>query len=273
METYEIVPQATAVSMAANLSAALDAVSRALAQAADDFDRMRAATAAEAIKAAALVMRKKDIASNAAILVARAEREIAKHNPPQPRGKAAEAYGQSKSPPPGEILEVPVKAQVPVSGVNGKATPEKLGEEADQRQMGRLIENARQAHQDLPDDKFDELVAEAGKRGEALSRQDVKRAANKYKPKPTPRPTRIDMTPAPASLNVEQSLRMRVSELEVENKKLLDELAIRQYSPDCEKRIQLLKDQLAAREVAYQSMVERVERLQAKVRAMKKEQR
>ena len=78
------------------------------------------------------------------------------------------------------------------------------------------------------------------------------------------------MKPAPASLNVEQSLRNRVSELtKVENKKLLDELAVRKYSPDCEKRIQLLKDQLRAKEISYLGMVERVERLQTKVRAMK----
>ena len=78
--------------------------------------------------------------------------------------------------------------------------------------MGRFIESARQAHQDLPEEKFDEMVEEAAKNGDALSRQDVKRAANKYKPKSThPRPEApIDMTPAPASLNVEESLRKRV---------------------------------------------------------------
>ena len=81
------------------------------------------------------------------------------------------------------------------------------------------------------------------------------------------------MTPAPASLNVEESLRKRVAELQVENKELKDELAVRRYAPTAEERIELLKDQLAAKEVSYQSMVERVERLQAKVRAMKKEQR
>ena len=174
MEAQQIVPQAAAVSTAEDLPASLDAVNRALAQATNDFERARVRTVAEAIKAAALVMEKKDIAANASILVAKAEREIAKHNPPKPRGGWDHVNKPLQSPPAGEIGQVPEKAKDPVSGVNGKSTDEKLEDEAEQRQMDRLIENARQAHQDLPDEKFDELVAEAAKKGEVLSRHDIK---------------------------------------------------------------------------------------------------
>ena len=84
MEAQEIVPEAAAVSTAENLPALLDAGKRALAQASDDFERIRIADTAKAVQAAATILKRKDIASTASILVARAEREIAKHNPPKP---------------------------------------------------------------------------------------------------------------------------------------------------------------------------------------------
>ena len=101
MEAQQIVPQAAAVSTAEDLPASLDAVNRALAQATNDFERARVRTVAEAIKAAALVMEKKDIAANASILVAKAEREIAKHNPPKPRGGWDHVNKPLQSPPAG----------------------------------------------------------------------------------------------------------------------------------------------------------------------------
>ena len=113
----------------------------------------------------------------------------------------------------GEILKSPRSLTNRDPASEAEDAKGKLEEEAEQRRLGRLIADARQAHQDLPDDKFDELVAEA---------------ANRYKPKTNPpRATRIDMTLVPTSLNVEESLRKRVSDLEVENTKLLEELAVR----------------------------------------------
>ena len=64
----------------------LDQAKTALTLATDDFERMRVRDQAAAVKAAAEVLRRKDLAVQASLLVNDAEREMARYNPPQPRG-------------------------------------------------------------------------------------------------------------------------------------------------------------------------------------------
>ena len=73
----------------------LDAARRELAAAGDDFRRLEIRDAAAAIKAAADVLDRRDVAVLAAELVADCERAIAKANPPRPAGRPS---GKNRSP-------------------------------------------------------------------------------------------------------------------------------------------------------------------------------
>ena len=74
----------TVDSSAQSLLRALDRAQRALADAQTDFERIQIRDQARAVHAAAEVLKRKDIRTQASILIARAERAVAKANPPKP---------------------------------------------------------------------------------------------------------------------------------------------------------------------------------------------
>lgn len=89
----------------------LDAARRELAAAGDDFQRLKIRDGAAAIRAAAEVLKRRDVQVAASELVADAERAIAQANPPMPRAEAGRKGGQAVAP--GATASGPVLAAVP----------------------------------------------------------------------------------------------------------------------------------------------------------------
>ena len=127
----------------ADLPALLDAGSQALAAATDDLERLRIRDHAQAIGAAARVLKRIDVLVDASVLVHTAERTIAAVNPaPTP----AEAGGRNGA----AVVETEVGAG--------------------------LIRKIRGAHARVDDDLFASLVDEARRLGEPLTRRRIARA-------------------------------------------------------------------------------------------------
>ena len=103
------------------LPARLDAARQALAECRSDFERIRLRDEARAVKAAALILGRREIATEAAIFIAEAERVIVQANPPKAHG-------------PGRGIK-------PVPQEDGFIAPSTL-------------RNMRQAHAGLTDDGF-----------------------------------------------------------------------------------------------------------------------
>ena len=72
------------------LPARLDTARQALAECRSDFERICLRDEARAVKAAALILGRRDIATEAAIFIAEAERVIVQANPPEKRGPKTE---------------------------------------------------------------------------------------------------------------------------------------------------------------------------------------
>lgn len=126
------------------LALALDRAETALAQATDDFERLRIRDEARAAQAAAEVLGRKAIATVASILVHRAEREIAKANPALAPGRPPkDNYVSEKqfSPAPPELQPSTIRA-------------------------------IRAAHA-IPDHVFEQAIESAQRRQEPLTRKEL----------------------------------------------------------------------------------------------------
>ena len=124
---------------------------RALIQASDDFERLRIRDRAKAIEAAASVIKRKDVQVHAANLVATAEREIARANPPKPPGP--------KDPLPrgADLSDDPP--------INSK-----------------VLSKIRSAHAGITDEEFDQQKAEAIENQEPLTRKAIKQINTQENP-------------------------------------------------------------------------------------------
>ena len=70
----------------------LDRAHTALARASTDFERIRIRDQSKAVEAAAAILKRRDIQVQASVLVQRAEREIAKANPPKTRTETGRGH-------------------------------------------------------------------------------------------------------------------------------------------------------------------------------------
>ena len=135
----------------------LESAYSALRAANSDFERLRIRDEARAAVAAADILKRNappaerpllsGIQTEASLLVAAAEREIAKANPPQKRGPRGDSF-------------VPPKDEITDSN----------------------LRNIRQAHDHLSDDEFNAIADKARKQGEPLTRTVLKREAKKLNP-------------------------------------------------------------------------------------------
>ena len=122
-----------------SLAVNLDKGRKALADATDDFRRWSIRKGAKAVEAAALVLGRMDIQVMATELIQRAEREIAKNNPPA-QGERTDIV------PPGDE----------VAAINPST-----------------LRNIRQAHAKVTDDQFEKLVSKAREEQQPLTRAAV----------------------------------------------------------------------------------------------------
>ena len=121
----------------------------ALTEAREDFERLRIRDQAQAAVVAAKVLELRDIQTEASILVATAEREIARAHPPQPAGRPA---GDEKS-----VLW-------------------------EDRLNSSTLRNIRQAHQRLSDEQFASISEQAREKEEPLTRSLLIREGRKLNP-------------------------------------------------------------------------------------------
>ena len=110
------------------LDGRLDTIRTALAECRDDFERIQVRDQAAALAAAACILKRKDIQVQCAELVQRAEREVAKANPPKTRQETGR--GKKLALPEGEL-------------------------------SGKDVRNIRAAHRPVTDERFEALAAEA----------------------------------------------------------------------------------------------------------------
>ena len=170
----------------------------ALRDARNDFERLIVRDKAQAIAAAAEVLKRRDIQTEASILVASAEREIAKANPPIPPEQRSPGRGGNT---------VPWGNGIPQS----------------------TVRKIRQAHDKLTDEQFEAVAEEARAQGEPLTRTALKREARKLnppaqddsdesepdKPKPPTKAERLDAERDVLALDV-QDKAARIEEMEDE---------------------------------------------------------
>ena len=168
----------------------------ALRDARNDFDRLRIRDEARAVAAAAAILKRRDIQTEATILVATAERAIAKANPPEQ----------------GRRTDVEDNFVAPDNEVNTQ-----------------LVRDIRFAHDKLTDEQFEAVAEEARAQGEPLTRTALKREARKLNPpaqddsdesepdKPKP-PTKVELLEAERdALGLDaQEKAQRIEELEDE---------------------------------------------------------
>ena len=143
MDTNEV----ARVADPAKLLALVDRGRGALMEARDDFARLRIRDRARAIKAAAEVLKRKDIQTHASILVQDADRMIAKANPPMDPKRSG---SMSKS-----------------KGVVPRATPSIKKD---------TLSKMRSVHGKLSDEEYDQRVQAACERQEPLTRKSLGRA-------------------------------------------------------------------------------------------------
>ena len=163
----------------------------ALREARSDFERLQIRDQARAASVAAEVLKRRDIQSEASILVAAAERAIAKANPPQ-QGRRTD-------------LE------------NNFVPPEhEVGDD--------LVKKVRQAHDSLTDEQFSAIANKAREEQEPLTRTVLKREARKLNPdstqppaddKPPTRTVRLEAERDALAMEV-QAKAQRIAELEDE---------------------------------------------------------
>ena len=125
-----------------SLAVNLDKGRKALADATDDFRRWSIRKGAKAVEAAALVLGRMDIQVMATELIQRAEREIAKNNPPPTPQEAGAKKG--------------VPQEDTLSAINPST-----------------LRNIRQAHAKVTDDQFEKLVSKAREEQQPLTRAAV----------------------------------------------------------------------------------------------------
>ena len=123
----------------AGLPATVDRARQALAEAKTDFERLKVRDHAKALEAAAEILKRKDIQVEASLLVTEAERAIAKANPPKVRGAA-----KKNSVPRGHTIS------------------------------SDTVRKARQAHDRLTDDQFEDVKRQAREQGQPVTRQALK---------------------------------------------------------------------------------------------------
>ena len=122
-----------------------------LAQARSDFDRLKVRDDARAVEAAAAILERKEIQTEASVLVAQAERAIAKANPPKTPGRTPKTEAEKNGPPGGTISK---------------------------QERSKL----RAAHSRITDEQFDSVVEQARAAGQPVSRKalaDLSKAARK----------------------------------------------------------------------------------------------
>ena len=119
-----------------------------------DFERLRMRDEARAIQEAAKILQHREIQVQAAELVARAEREIHKANPPKPEGG-------------------------PGRGKKTIATDNGFNEEKPLPQQ--TIRDIRHTHSKLTDDQFEAAIEQAQEEQQPLTRQSLKRQARKQR--------------------------------------------------------------------------------------------
>ncbi len=152
-------PTAEIVAAPSKLPSLLDAGQRALAEAADDFDRLRVRDSARAVQAAALILDRRSIAVAASVLVADAERAIVAANPPRPPGRPP------KLAPPPPAAEIVAPGETISPAIDSKA-----------------ISKMRTAHAPLDDDAYANAKAQAVEEGELVTRATLRRAQRARKP-------------------------------------------------------------------------------------------
>ena len=127
----------------------------ALRDARNDFERLIVRDKAQAIAAAAEVLKRRDIQTEASILVASAEREIAKANPP-----------------------IPPEQRSPGRGGNTVTANNDIPDDISKGNLRQI----RQAHDKLTDEQFAAASDKAREQGEPLTRTALKREARKLNP-------------------------------------------------------------------------------------------
>ena len=205
----------------------------ALRDARNDFERLIVRDKAQAIAAAAEVLKRRDIQTEASILVASAEREIAKANPP-----------------------IPPEQRSPGRGGNTVTANNDIPDDISKGNLRQI----RQAHDKLTDEQFAAASDKAREQGEPLTRTALKREARKLHPpkqddsdesepdKPKP-PTKVELLEAERD-----ALRLDAQE----KARRIEELA---------REVQFLRDQSspveAVRERTLNSMGEEIRILEA----------
>ena len=152
IETFEDQPELGLQKVQAepdSLITRIDSAYVTLRNARNDFDRLRIRNEARAAAAAAAILKRRDIQTEATILVATAERVIAKANPPEQ----------------GRRTDVEDNFVAPDNEVNTQ-----------------LVRDIRFAHDKLTDEQFEAVAEEARKNGEPLTRTALKREARKLNP-------------------------------------------------------------------------------------------
>ena len=161
----------------------------ALRDARSDFERLVIRDQAKAAVAAAEVLKRRDIQAEASILVAAAERAIAKANPPQ-QGRRTDLEDDFVAP--------------------------------DDEVNPHLVRDIRAAHDNLTDEQFQAIANKAREDQEPLTRNVLKREARKFNPPPPsdePRePTRTERLEAERDAKAMESEERarRIDELEAE---------------------------------------------------------
>ena len=112
---------------------------------------------ARAVEAAAVILKHKDLQVEASIAISEVERIINSMTPSKKPGKK-----------------------------KGKADDETISQEANERELGFQKYRFRQAHENLSDEKFEELKTEARETGEPLSRRRLIQESNKEAKKNQP---------------------------------------------------------------------------------------
>ncbi len=135
----------------------------ALRAANGDFERLVVRDQARAAVAAAAILKRRDIQTEASVLVATAEREIAKANPPTPPEERSPGRGGN-------------------TVVRDDGIPP------------TTVRDIRQAHDKLTDEQFRAVTEQAREKGEPLTREVLKREAKKLNP---PEPKGVDEPEAP----------------------------------------------------------------------------
>ena len=127
----------------------------ALRDARNDFERLIVRDKAQAVAAAAAVLKRRDIQTEASILVAAAEREIAKANPP-----------------------IPPEQRSPGRQGNTVTANNDIPDDISKGNLRQI----RQAHDKLTDEQFAAASEKAREQGEPLTRTALKREARKLNP-------------------------------------------------------------------------------------------